>query len=164
MHATPRAPAARSRSPPLVAHAKGDNKSWSNHKVEVSITTPVYTTPANLNCSVDFKPRAIAGPAPPPRPVWSPTAADMPIKLVTGPPPASPRPADTGPALLEAAAAGPAEPGMPPAIVDDRNGEADAGPAADNSGAVLAQDAADNPGAVLAQDAADDHQDPGLSE
>ena len=85
----------RSRSPPLHAHAQGDNKAWSNFSVKLWVTTPVYATTTHIHVvHVDLANRSIAGPGPAARPAG----------------PASPAPEGPGPAgpgALEAAAAGP---------------------------------------------------------
>ena len=107
----------RSRSPPLHAHTRGDNKAWSNFGAKMFLTTPVYVTPASWSAPVyvTFQNRSIAGPGPAAGPAG----------------PAGPAvPAGPGPAL-EAAAAAPAgsddDPGAGPNVPDE--GAGPAGPA-----------------------------------
>ena len=100
----------RSRSPPLHAHTRGDNKAWSNFGVKMFLTTPVYVTPTSWCLgNLSFENRSIAGPGPAAGPAG----------------PAGPAvPAGPGPAL-EAAAAAPAgsddDPGAGPNVPEGQN-------------------------------------------
>ena len=56
----------RSRSPPLDAHTRGDNKAWSNFGLKMFITTPTYVSPTTWNMgSLSFEKRSIVGRAGP---------------------------------------------------------------------------------------------------
>ena len=109
----------RSRSPPLHAHAQGDNKAWSNFGVKIFVTTPVYVTPTSIRfAGVDFANRSIAGPGPAAGPAGP-----------AGPAPAGP----AGPGALEAAAA---SPGAGPNVQERQHVEAAAaGPGAGEAAA-----------------------------
>ena len=109
----------RSRSPPLHAHAQGDNKAWSNFSVKIWVTTPVYATTTHIHLvNVDLANRSIAGPGPAAGPAGP-----------AGPAPAGP----AGPGALEAAAA---NPGAGPNVPERQHVEpAAAGPGAGEAAA-----------------------------
>ena len=101
----------RSRSPPLHAHNKGENKAWSNFGAKSFISTPVYVTPTSWHLgSLSFETRSIAGPGPAAGPAGpaGPSGPGPALEAAA----AGPAGSDDDPAL-EAAAAGPAEPARP---------------------------------------------------
>ena len=116
----------RSRSPPLHAHTRGDNKAWSNIGVKIYVTTPTYVSVANHNLgSLSFEKRSIAGPDVPAGPAGRARLQDQ---------------------MCQRVPAGPAGPGAgagPAAGQDDEP----AGPNEPSPQAVGPKEPADSPGA-----------------
>ena len=105
----------RSRSPPLHAHLRGENRAWSSFGVRMSFTTPVYITPTSWSLgSLTFENRYIAGPA-------GSTAPAAPAGP-TGPAgPAAPATTDDDDPAATLVAASPAEQPDPASVERDRS-------------------------------------------